>query len=378
MTTKMPAKKFVIAVDVVTTAPLHITAIEKGSYDPETKRLYRYDAKAIGCSLTRTQKIASAAFVRGDDLITPEVPVIPASTVAGKLRRSAADLIFASIVARDMTISVDAYNTMTTGMPSTELKADSAGPETVRAARRDPFLSLFGGTSFALSAGSVISAGLPLLEMTAPMLMTEPLVPLQPFSDLRDMTEAVAIVRKNDAMEMTGTHLEGVVGLDALVSYASQEGDRRADSKSKKSSGEDGKKTDLRTLNAFEAVRTGMNFALRVEVTSRSPAHLGLMLLSVQKLLQDGQFGGKGARGMGRFNAVASRLYSLDPSNRELAVMTNLFQGRQTGYAFHDSAMLDEAVTSAQDYIDSVNPLLLDAFASADAKKIKELTSGVA
>ncbi len=33
---KKRAKKFIIAVDITTTAPLHITAVEKGAYDIAT------------------------------------------------------------------------------------------------------------------------------------------------------------------------------------------------------------------------------------------------------------------------------------------------------------------------------------------------------
>ena len=371
-------RKYRIAADITTTSPLHITAIEKGSYDPATQRLTRYDGKGIGCSLTRTMKIASAAVIKGDAVYVPEVPVIPSSSIGGKVRRAAANLIFDSLVKRDLVISVDAYNTMTSGMATTELKADQATPETIRAARQDPFLGLFGGTSFALSAATVISEGWPLLEMTRPMLMSEPLVPVLPLCELRTMTTPMAIIRKNDAAELSGANLEGVVGLQALAGYFQAEGDRRANSKAKKSSDEDSKKTDLRTFNAVEAVNAGMSFALRFEVTARSPAHLGLMLLAIQKILQDGQIGGKGARGMGRYVCSASRLYEIDPSNRESTVLTNLFHGRETGYGFHDHPIVNEAVLQASDYIDQVRPELINAFAAADAKAIKELISEVA
>lgn len=372
-------RKYRIAVDITTTSAMHITAIEKGTYDPERKRLSRYDAQTgIGCSLTRTMKIASAAVVRDDKITVPEVPVVPASTIAGKVRRAAADLLFTSLTQRDLVITVDAYNTLTSGMATTELKADEATPETVVTARRDPFLGLFGGTSFALSASCVIAEGWPLIEMTRPMLMTEPLAPVLPLSDLRDMTTPMAIIRKNDAAALAGDHLEGVVGLHTLAAYVQAEGSRRTDSKAKKAADEDSKKTDLRTFNAVETINAGMSFALRFEVVARTPAHLGLMLLAIQKVLRDGQIGGKAARGMGRFVCSASRLYEVDPTNRESTVLTNLFLGQDTGYGLHDHEIVNEAVMQASDYIDQVDPRLLNAFAAADAKAIKELTEQAA
>ena len=368
------SKKYIIAVDIDTTAPLHITAIESGKYDPDSRRINRYDStNGIGCSLTRTAKIASAAFVHEGNTVVPEVPVIPAATVGGKLRRAAADLLFESLIKRGLTLTPDAYNTMTSGMASTELKADEATPDSTRAARLDPFLGLFGGTSFALSAGSVISEGWPLLESTRSLLMTEPIGTVRSFNRLSDMTDAVAIIRKNDVASMQGDNLEGVVGVQRLADYIQAEFDSRTASKVKKAAGGEGKKTDLRALNAVEAVRSGMGFALRVEVTARTPAHLGLMLLAMQSFLRDGQVGGKAARGMGRFVCNASRLYELDPANRQITVLTSLYLDKASGYELADHEVVSAANEAAQDYIDVVNPLMIEAFAAADAKTIKKL-----
>ncbi len=259
-----PAQKFILAVDITTTSPLHITAIEKGAYDPATQRLVRYDGAGIGCSLTRTQSMAHCARV-GDNgaVVTPLVPVIPASTISGKLRRAAADLIASSFVQRNLQISPDAYNVLTSGMANTELKGDEKTPEVLRMARNEPFLSLFGGTSFAMSAHTVISEGWPLIGNTQGMLMSEAIADFHPFTDLREMTEILPIIRKNDVADMAGANLEAVVGFEQLVAYAMAESGNRAESKAKKKANEEGKKTDLRTINGVETVKTGVNFALR-------------------------------------------------------------------------------------------------------------------
>lgn len=372
-------QKFIIAIDIKTTAPLHITAIEKGTYDPELQRLNRYggkDAAGVGTSLTRTMAIAGAAQPKENGqpgMYTPEVPVIPASTLASKVRHAAANLVFESFIKRGLTITPAAYNTMASGMATTELNADAATPETMRVARRDPFLGLFGGTSFALSSGCVVSEGWPLLEITRDLLMSEPIADVGGFRRLDEMTDAVAIIRRNDVMSLQGENLEGVVGLNALAEYARAESDARVDSKAKKSAGETGKKTDLRTFNAVEVVRPGLGFAIRVEITAYTPAHLGLMLMALQKFIRDGQVGGKAARGMGRFVVVASRLYELDPANRQTVVLSEPFGDKQSGYAFADHDKVDVAVTQAQDYIDGVQTHLIEAFAAADYKAIKAM-----
>lgn len=367
-------KKYIIAIDIELVSPMHITAIEKGSYDPKTQRLHRYDGTGIGCNLTHTKRLLNAIRVKDGVSYIPLVPVIPTATIAGKLRRYAADFLFQSFVKRGLVITPDAYNTATSGMANTELKADSATHESNRAARRDPFLSLFGGTSFAMGAGSVIGEGWPLLEVAKNLPMSEPIAPVLGIDDLRDMTDALAIVRKNDVASQTGKHLINVVSEVKLIEYLQSETDARAASKAKKAADEDSKKTDLRTLNAFECVRTGMGFAIRIEVTSRTPAHLGLMLLATQKFMQEGQVGGKSARGFGRFVVSASRLYELDPSNRQTTVVSSIFSDKNSGYKLPDNTTISQAVDAANDYIDSVDSRLLEAFANADAKAIKALT----
>lgn len=375
------ARKYIIAADINTTAPLHITAIEKGGYNVSTQRILRYEAKGlagvIGCSLTRTQAIASAMRQTDDGTATfsPLVPVIPASTIAGKLRRAACDLIFESMVARNLRLSPDAYNTMTSGTASTDINTKDATPETMRAARLDPFLGLFGGTSYMVSAGSVIAEGWPLLGMTKDLLMTDPILDVLPFEKLSDMTDAVAIIRKNDVMAMRGDHLESILGVAALADYVKSESDKTATSKGKKGSDDDeGKKTNIQTYNAFEAVRTGMRFALRIEVTAYKPAHLGLMLMAMQSLLRNGQFGGKGARGLGTFVCGASRLYELAPDTRKTTVVSAPFGDKAGGYAFAvENDVVSQSITDAQDYINESNPLLFESFATANSAAIKEL-----
>ena len=378
MTKKPAVKKYILAMDIKTMSPLHITAIEKGSYNVDTRKILRYDGPGIGCSLTRTVSIASATRTgTNGQLYTPLVPTIPASTIAGKLRRAAANILFESLIARDLVLSADAYNVMTSGMATTSLAADNATPETSRVARQDPFLGLFGGTTFMLSSNCIIGEGWPLLRITKDFLMSEPIEAVQDFENLDEMTGAIPIIRKNDVSDMSGSNLSAVVGFQNLSDYIAAEGLKRSTSKAAKKDGVDAGKTDLRTFNAVEAVHTGIGFGLRIEVTSRSPAHLGLMLLAAQAVLQDGQFGGKGARGFGQVTCSASRLYELDPSRRQQTVVSNLFEGKNSGYDFCNDPVVQEAVMSAQDYADAVNPLLFEAFASGNAAVIKKLYAEV-
>lgn len=387
-------KQYIIAVDIQTTAPLHISAIEKGRYDPARQNILRYDNAqvGIGCALTRTLPMLDAATVaENQSVVVPLVPVIPASTVAGKLRRAAAELIFNSFIGRDLNLSADAYNTMTSGSASTGISAKDAKPETLRTARLDPFFGLFGGTSLMLKAHSVIGEGWPIVAQAKDKLMTEPLVSVSAVSRFQDMTDAVAVIKKNDVLDLRGKYIEGVIGIETIAKYAlaqnnsiaSSKAQKTADEEARKAAAKDGKKavieegtkTDLRTFNATEVVKPGMSFGLRVKLDARTPAHLGLMMLAMQGLLREGQIGGKGARGMGQFMAQASRLYEVDPSSRKMTVVASLFGDKNNGYELAENAVVQEAVIAAQDYIDAVSPLMFEAYAAADIDALQKLAS---
>jgi len=376
------AQKYIIAIDIATVSPMHITAIEKGTYDVDNQRVNRYKAATgIGCSLTRTMAMAHHAQVSNTGSVyAPLVPVIPSSTVSGKLRRAATDLICESLINRSLTISPAAYNVMSSGMATTELKGSEKTAAVVTMARKDAFLSLFGGTSFALDSHCVICEGLPIIDMTEGLMMSPAIADKRPFSSLNEMTEVFAIIKKDDVMDMRRATLENAVGFESISQYVLDKAAESSQKKSKKgeedAGAEGGKKTDLRTFNAFEAVKTGLNFGLRIEVTSFEPSHLGLMLLAVQSVLRDGQIGGKGAKGFGRFTLSASRLYRVDPVNRLHTSYAEIFENQQAGYQFKASEAADdlvtEAILAAEDYLDSIQPSLIEAFSAADADALKK------
>jgi CRISPR type IV-associated protein Csf2 len=358
--TGFAAQRFQVAIDIRTTAPMHIGAIEKGKYDSSTGRLYRNDGVqvGVGATLTRTQYV-------GDALL----PVIPASTIAGKLRRAAAGLIYDSFLQRNLQVSPRLFNTLNTGTATTGLDGDSKTPELLRAARKDPFISLFGGTIFALESSIVVSTGWPLVQATVSTLMSDAIIELSSARGLGDLTEVMAIVRKNDLTDGRDTRVDRLIGIEELAAYSAAEAGQRETSRAKKDSGEVGGKTDLRTLNAIEVIRAGVPVGLRLGVQSFSPAQLGLFLLAVQALLREGQIGGRKAKGQGFFVAEASRLLSVGDDSRKTLTMASLFGSAQDGYPFLEHAVIDEAVDAGNDYLMTVVPGDLDPFA-VDVQKL--------
>lgn len=379
--------RYLIACDIRTTAPLHITALEKGSYDPQSQRRYRYDGPGIGATLTRSLALAHKASVRmatqGEEapdnaqgasslssVQIPRVPVVPASTIAGKLRRAAAELLYESLLARKLQLKPAAFNTLNAGTATTSLNPEAKTADLVRIARDDAFLGLFGGTTFALAAGSVIAEGWPITADTEQLLMSPRLVEASPLSGMNDLTEMLAIVRKNDLTGMSYARLDELLGVQAVTDALQTDSSNRAESKARRKAGEDGTKTDLRTLNAIEAVRAGVPFALRVRVDAPTPHHLGLMLLALQRLLRDGQLGGRGARSWGSFVCEASRLYQLSPGSARMEPLCQPFGDRTSDYALADHPVLQRAEDAAQAYLADCTPARYNAFAEGDVAAI--------
>lgn len=393
--------RFILAADITLQSPMHIGAIEKGRYvfdGVSSSKIIRYDAgpgAGIQCSLTRTMRLSNQSYEYKTDegpriRYGVDVPVIPASTVRGMMRQSAGNLLLASLVQRDMTLSTDAYNTLMTGSATTSLNADAATPEVFYMARRDAFFANFGGTSFALAARSAISTGMPIIQMTRDMLMSPPLLDPLGIERLDDMTSAIAVVRKDAVRDMDGPHIHQVIPLDDIARYHHDKAvemtaaaQNKAAQKAAKTAGESvekDKKRDIRTLSAFESVNCGVSFALRLQVDAVSEAHLGLMVLALQDILRKGLVGAKTNTGLGQFVCEQSRIYQINPATNQpmSEAGDHLFAARSTGYAVigaddEDHSPLATAIDAAKDYIEDIQPDLIEAFASTNVNAIKAI-----
>lgn len=389
---------FILAADLCMTSPMHITAIEKGRYDPTTARLLRFDNSSGGLQvkLTRTRRMNDASFAR---TINPEgpdggqvrygmdVPIIPASTLTGRLRNSAAELIFRAFVERGLKVSPAAYNTLCTGSASAALSVSASGPEVVLAARRDAFLANFGGTAFAVPARTIISDGLPLIKRTLSMLMSPALIDADAIPDMthiRQMASVSAVLRRDAMADMRGDSFDEVLAFGDIMAYAELDAarkERRREARVVEGAAqaegvryERPKKEELRTLAAMEVVDPGLHFAVRVRVDAHSPEQMGLIVLALQRLLRGGQIGGKAARGFGRFTCEHSALIQLDPQTGREVARAVLFGGAEVAYdVVLENFFLVRAQEACGQYLLRINPHLFEAFAKADADEVKRL-----
>lgn len=371
-------KTYSIALDLLLQSPLHITAIEPGRYMRDTATLKRgVDDEAFGlpCQLTRMMLIARQVpkVVKGEggDYVIQnlDVPTIPANTLGGRLRRKAAALIAESLIARDLSLSVRAFNTLCAGTADASMKKADTTIAMVNAACADAYLGVFGGTSFALPRGLRIYEGLPVIDETLPLLSIAPQTATVYGSDR--LTGVVHFTKKDDVLELRNPQLlEQAIGLAPVAEYIESIMKTRGDKKSRKASSDEdtGKKTELTTSACMEVVRPGICYALRFQLQSHAADQLGLLLLCLQRFANEGQIGGKAASGYGMFSVSSARLFEHDGFARHESGIEIWHRAPTSEYRFTDHPSVVKAVQAGQDYVDGIEPTLIEAFASGDVR----------
>jgi CRISPR type IV-associated protein Csf2 len=371
-----------ILLEIITRSPMHITALNGGRYLPDRNQINRWSGGAnepgIPCQLTRTLKVRKAnasprplatnedapstSAVPRSDFV--DVPVIPANSLGGKLRSAAASLIEDALIARGLTLSAAAYNTQRKGASSATIERDKQTVTLAVAGANHPFYGLFGGTAFGISANLVVHDGYPVTPDTVPLLISPPRV-IEPANGA--LTSAIPIVRKDALLAMEDTErLQAIVGLDIVNKYHAAELQRSLDKRANQANegAEKGKKTSLRAIAATEAINPGTGFQLAFDVTTRNDAQLGLLLLALHRVINDGQIGGKRARGFGQFRVVASRMRSQDSFGEGVLFSPANDEG---AYAFVGQEEISRALAAAESWLESVDVADLEAFASDEA-----------
>jgi CRISPR type IV-associated protein Csf2 len=375
-TPTQPAKKIRIVAELKLISPMQVTALEPGRYSTDTQQIRMGDKKENGLPCTLTRKLPVQRFgptelagVDGEEgkklSATVRVPVIPASTLCGKLRNAASRLIEESIIARKQTIKPATFSTMRSGAATATMRRAEQGVRLALAGAADPFLGIFGGTSFAISANLITHEAYAYTVDSAPMLRWQPrtLTAVPTYST----TGAIPIVRKNQIYEWSDSeHMVALMGEDTLIDYAKDMLETQAASKAKKLAGEAGKKEDLRTVAAAEVVTPGTGFVAMWDLTYRNQEQLGLFLLALREVFSEGQVGGRKAKGGGQFTVeICKALVQEDGAARELDVFASRVDGAK--FEVVQDGFLGEAVVTAESWLEEVDAARYEAFSADDA-----------
>lgn len=365
------ARRARITCEVQLVSPLHITAFESGRYLPDAERIVTGASEGgVPCSITRKMPVVRKEPVTTQNGVyhLAQVPVIPSSTLCGKLRNLASKIIEAQFIAANKTTRPETFQTMRSGAATATMKRDQQGITLSLAGANDPFFGLFGGTTFAISSNLVVHEGYALTSDTVdliPFQFRTPVIPPKSY----DTLGAVPVVRKDQTQEWAEVdHFVNIVGQEAALDFLADQSARMAASKAKKAAGESGKKEDLRTVAAVEVVRPGVWFGWTFDVTYRNDQQLGLFLLALEKLVAEGQLGGGKAKGRGRFVVATARLSVLDEGDEPYTA--EVFQPRMVEGAVllnRNDSVIGRVTAATESWLETVDPSTYDAFSADDA-----------
>lgn len=322
-----------------------------------------------------------------------QVPYITANSVRGRLRRLAAERVFAVFEAKNQTLSRDAFLAVSRGSTG---RADidlHGGADAIVESARHVFAGLFGGGAAMLSSRFSVAPLLPLIESTKAVLPTALqrfALPASSYTTTRDvdgqtkqnaqLTAVMLWTARDPLMDGQGSRIVedyagslaewlGAMEEEAAVHRAAAEKKKAKAAAGEKTNDNDeaGPKSALKNFGEIRVIPPGMPLQFAVATTTTATlAQEGLLLMAVQDWCRLNSVGGGAARGMGRFNArgLTLQLESADP--------ISLFQG--DGYELNVKAQaIASRIEAAENALAELTAdSIARAFGLAEAKPAKK------
>lgn len=244
-----------------------------------------------------------------------QIPYFASNGLRGNLRRNARDIMIPYLTAAHGPISIDLFNGLSCGASSGKPENTNSIEELVRATDHI-YMGLFGGgtrlfsSKFQSSDMNIICQAAidnhivsvdenqkaSLETLFGHVFGTSPLEPYQ-FTDVRHFIRADDMVRGLSKDEIS--KIEG--GADAIAAYFSGVEANKTARKETKNQDQAVKKSTLSNIINLEVIpeNTPLHFSLTFSPDT-TEAQLGLLLLSLEVMLQKNYFGGFGRMGFGK------------------------------------------------------------------------------
>ena len=245
------------------------------------------------------------------------IPYFPANDLRGRLRRKAAAIVMEALTANNgPKIPVALYAGLNTGAISAKPDAKGVTIEEAHRANKHVYMGLFGGGARLLRSSYTVSDAIPMVKQTE----TAGIVPKDfgPYAHT-PLPETIGwhlldtrhILRVDDVMRvLRPAELERFVE-DAMVTIPAYQESIFANRKDRKDSKENKdtpeaevKKTDVGNMVTVQSVIPGTDLYVRVDMADTlTPAQIGLMLCSLESLINEQALGGWIRTGFGKFDA---------------------------------------------------------------------------
>lgn len=359
--------KYTIEGVLTTTSPLHITQPGESRWEFNARDGQGdYTKGKLGFPLTHTR---SASVFLGannklrDDVLDDDaaeqtvsrrekVPVIPATTWRGMLRRGAARVIEDHVIENlGKKLSYSTYQGLHCGAISD--KPDGVGPTTdeIRSARSHVFYGIFGGGPRMLQGMLRASDSLPVTSSLIEARLLPETLNDQALKGVysRSLYSVSPVIRKDDfAGNVDGSSEAAEVVenfYEAYDAFRQKEVERKINNLKGGKEGESGER-GVRAMSFREDVAIGVPFNVRLELKG-TRAQVGMLLAAIDRRLPDG-VGGRSSLGFGRLSGV---LYVVDQTGNRVEAL---------GVTDGNTSILEGASDYMEAMTDAVSALTLD------------------
>lgn len=349
------------------TSPLFIAAPGESRYDFKHERFVGNDDKGTPCTRVRKERIVHVGTVEGADESKSytSVPVIPANSLRGLLRRCVSDLVFESIAAKGgKKLSLDAYHTLTCGAAiGTPDEVAPSVPE-VKAVLEHPFLGLFGGTTKMIRGALKVFNGYPICPATKDAGIVGD--DFEKYAANTNWLTQVDMFKRDSDVEKNIPQ-SALNGLDSPEETINAWREFLAGSTPRP----DGiVPTNPSTWAARELVMPGVSFQVGFEIMTYDHAMVGLTLLGLEKLIARNSLGGRTAIGYGRFRALD---FSLTDTKNNSSVIVFDSEGKKLDMTNRE---IKGFVDAAKEFLSELDRDELEALCAPKPKRKNKAEEG--
>lgn len=322
-------RKYTIEGVLTTTSPLHITQPGAARWAPDGSRraggTFTFGDRGYPLTLTRSATAFLGGVRKANDeepadencasSFSEKVPVIPASTWRGMLRRGAARVIEDHLIQNlNAKLTYDAYHGLHCGAISGNPDGVAPTTDEMRSARTHVFYGIFGGGPRMLPGALRASDSLPVTSgvieanLLPPSLIDVALKGVE----ARDLYTVSHIVRKDDIMGAAGAPDEAeplISDFDQAFNAAREQQAKKAARRLASGATDAGGEAEtgdrgVHALSFRQDVAVGVPFNVRLEIKGTA-AQVGMLIAAMDRRLPDG-IGGRGALGFGRVRGTLS------------------------------------------------------------------------
>jgi CRISPR type IV-associated protein Csf2 len=287
-----------------TLSPLHITAPEDCRVTTDGQRVY--GQRGFPCSLTQKLTIPLRPEDAKDEKSAQTVPLIPANTIRGRLRRMSAQAILAQIEANGETLSLPAWQGLQSGAIYGHPDSSRPSVDQMRADYESVYLGTWGGSSRLVPSVVSVGAALPVIDAT----LDAGLVPGASLNDAVGgrLTQTFFFRRVDDTIVVADPRRGGQIhkfdesytdwvklfGPQAKEALGETDGavDDAPEEKPSKVQG-------VMSFSAREVVSPNVTFMSEIQCGGE-PHHLGMVVEALRRWAEDPYIGGCRRLGMGR------------------------------------------------------------------------------